>query len=97
MAVGDLKKMQTFYAPKVTLKAGSELLKTRWALSPKADRKQDLTIERDKLLAGYERLIGGAGRERWISVFGKIDAKQITTVAAKEKDKPFAGVFSGPP
>jgi hypothetical protein len=95
LADGDLKEMKTFYAPKVTLKAGSELLKSRWALSPKADRKKDLTIERDKLLAGYERLIGGVGHERWSSVFGKIDAKQITTAVAKGKDKPFTGVLSG--
>ena len=95
LAGGDLKAMQTFYAPKVTLKAGSELLKPRWALNLKADRKTDLTIERDELLAGYERLIGGTGRERWSSVFGKIDAKQITTAVAKGKDKPFTGVLSG--
>ena len=95
LADGNLKAMRTFYAPKVTLKAGSELLKSRWALSPKADRKKDLTIERDKLLAGYERLIGGVGHERWSSVFGKIDAKQITTAVGKGKDKPFTGVLSG--
>ena len=95
LAAGDVKAMGAFYAPKVTLKAGSELLKPRWALSPNSDRSKDLTVERDKLLAGYERLIGGAGRERWVGVFGKIDAKQITTAAAKEKDKPFTGVLPG--
>jgi len=95
LAAGDLKAMQTFYAHQVTLKAGSELLKARWALSPKADRKKDLIIERDKLLAGYERLIGGAGRERWSSLFGKIDTKRITTVLATHKDQPFRGVRQG--
>ncbi len=95
LAGGDLKALGAFYAPTVTLKAGSELLKPRWALSPNPDRSKDLTVERDKLLAGYERLIGDVGRERWIGVFGKIDAQQITTVAAKEKDKPFTGVRSG--
>jgi hypothetical protein len=95
LAGGNLKAMRTFYAPQVTLKAGSELLKSRWALSPKADRKKDLIVERDKLLAGYERLIDSAGRKRWSSVFGKIDAKRITTVAATDKDKPFTGVRPG--
>ena len=92
LAEGDLKAAQTFYAPKVTLKAGSELLKSRWALDPKADRKQHLTLERDELLTGYEKLIGGAGREWWNAVFGRIAAEQITTVAAEELDKPFTGV-----
>ncbi|MBT4867606.1 MAG: hypothetical protein HON53_21095 [Planctomycetaceae bacterium] len=95
LAQGDVMAMKEFYAEKVTLKAGSELLKPRWALSPKADRKKDLAIERDKLLAGYERLIGGAGRERWRGAFGKIDAKKITTAVAKGKDKPLIGVLSG--
>ena len=95
LANGNLKAMRTFYAREVTLKAGSELLKPRWGLCPKADRKKDLKIECDKLLAGYERLIGGAGRQRWGSEFGKIDDKQITIVKAKEKDTPFAGVLLG--
>jgi hypothetical protein len=95
LATGNLKAMRTFYAPEVTLKAGSELLKPRWELSPKADRRKDLKIERDKLLAGYERLIGGAGRQRWGNVFGKIEDKQITTTTAKTKDVPFDGVLSG--
>jgi hypothetical protein len=89
---GDMKSLRTYYASKVTLKAGSELLKSRWQLDPKADRKQDLIAGRDKLLAGYERLIGRAGRERWSAVFGRIDAEQIIVVSAKDKDKPFTCV-----
>jgi hypothetical protein len=50
LARGDVKKMKKFYAETVTLKAGSELLKSRWDLCPQADRRADLTIERDKLL-----------------------------------------------
>jgi hypothetical protein len=95
LASGNLKAMKTFYAPQVTLKAGSELLKSRWALSPKVDRKKGLIVERDKLLAGYERLIDSAGRKRWRSVFDKIDSKRITTVAATDRDKPFTGVRPG--
>ena len=95
LADGDLKGLRTLYASKVTLKAGSELLKARWELDPKADRRHDLTIERGKLLAGYERLINGAGRDKWSKVFGGIAAERITTVRAMDNDKPFAGVQTG--
>ncbi|MDG1895712.1 MAG: hypothetical protein P8J37_12470 [Fuerstiella sp.] len=71
------------------------MLKPRWALDPDADRQKDLTVEREKLLVGYERLIAGAGRERWKALFSRIDAEQITSVAAKEKDNPFTCVQPG--
>ena len=95
LAGGDVKTLRTFYAPRVTVKAGSELLKPRWELDPKADRKHDLTVERGKLLTGYERLISSAGREKWSKVFGGIAAERITTVSVMDDDKPFPGGRAG--
>jgi hypothetical protein len=76
LAEGDTKAMKDFYAEKVVLLPGSELLKPRWELPGKPDRDKGLLIARDELLAGY-RMIARLGKEKWSKVFKQVPAEKI--------------------
>jgi hypothetical protein len=88
--------LKDYYASKVLVRGGSELLRTKWGLNPGGDGSNDLELDRDKLLDGYARLIAGAGN-RWGKVWTRIlDEKgRIAISKAKEDDAPFAGVRKG--
>ena len=86
--------MKTYYASKVLLKAGSELLKKEWGLKG-ADRSKDLLVGRDELIHGYERLIGKVGREKWAAIFGKVSEDSLTTEIAVQANTPFEGIRKG--
>lgn len=95
LAKGDTDALKTFYAPKIVLKAGSELLKPRWGLTKQADRSKDLLVDRDDLLRGYGRMINGIGKEKWSQVFARIKKDKIHVSTAGKNDQPFAGIKLG--
>lgn len=95
LAKADLNAAKEFYAPKVLLKAGSELLKPQWEIPGAADRSKDLLLERDHLIAGYRRMIEKIGRDRWTGIFSKIDARKIGFSVCEKADRPFSGVRRG--
>lgn len=87
LAKADTKTMQEFYAPKVVLKKGSELLKKQWGLKGGGERDKDLSLEREELIAGYQRMMQKIGKERWSKLFGEIDAEKINFTFAKQSDR----------
>ena len=95
LAKGDTEALNSFYAPKVVLKAGSELLKQRWGLSKDADRSKGLLVSREDLLRGYDRMIDSIGKEKWSQVFTRIEMDKIHVSAAGKDDQPVAGVKRG--
>lgn len=95
LAKADLNAAKEFYAPKVLLKAGSELLKPQWEIPGAADRGKDLLVERGQLIAGYRRMIERIGKDKWIGIFSKIDARKISFTVCEKADRPFAGVRKG--
>jgi hypothetical protein len=92
---GDTEAMRAFYAPKVLLKAGSELLKPQWKLAEDADRSKDMLVDRDRLLAGYEAMIKRIGKDVWTQAFGRIPPENVVVVTADGDDNPLAGVQRG--
>jgi hypothetical protein len=93
---GDTKELKEYYAPKVLVKAGSELLRVQWGLNPDGDPKKDLELDRDKLLSGYRSLIAKAGN-KWTEAWARVlkEESRITFSKAKEADAPFGGVKKG--
>ncbi|MGY8769941.1 MAG: hypothetical protein ACKVH8_16105 [Pirellulales bacterium] len=91
LAEGNVPELKKYYAEKVILKAGSELLKSRWELSPKADRLVDLSIDRDLLLSGYQKLIDAAGQERWTNLTSSIKLEKIRVSSVTKDGMPFEG------
>ena len=95
VAKGDTDAMQAFYAPKVLLKAGSELLKPQWELAEDVDRSKDLLVDRDRLLRGYSAMIDKIGKDAWTRVFGRIPKESVRVATADRDDHPLAGVQRG--
>lgn len=86
VARADTKAMQVFYAEKVTLKAGSELLKKQWEIPGAGDRGKDLLVDREDLIAAYRRMIEKLGKDRWTAIFSKIDLERVEFRFAKTAD-----------
>ena len=95
LAKADLDAAKEFYAPKVLLKAGSELLKPQWEIPGGGDHSKDLLVERGQLIAGYRRMIEKIGRDKWTGIFSKIDARKIGFSVCEKPDRPFSGVRKG--
>ena len=95
MGAAEAEKLSDFYASRVVLKAGSELLKPEWQLVPAGRRDQDQSVERDALLKGYRRLFDKAGKDRWTSVFAKIRPDKIAILKAAKADEFLRGVRAG--
>ena len=84
LAGGDVETIKPFYAPKILLKAGSELLKPRWGVAD--DRSKDALVDRDDLLGGYTKMIDEIGREKWTGIFSKIGDDKIQVSTADKDD-----------
>lgn len=69
LAKGDTLALKTFYASRIVLKAGSELLKPKYAITKDADRSKDLLVSRGDLLQAYGRMIDGVGKENVVRSF----------------------------
>ncbi|KKL93075.1 hypothetical protein LCGC14_1878340, partial [marine sediment metagenome] len=92
LAKGDTDAMEGYYAAKVTLKAGSELLRMDSVYS--GEEGKDAVVVREKLIAGYRKLIGAAGKGGWAE---RQSSLSVTAPGAREflvADKPDA-VISG--
>lgn len=86
LAKGDTDAMKSYYAPKVTLKAGSELLKKRWGSM--GDRSKDAVVERAKLIDGYKSMIADIGRQRWSEGLSAIPVTSPSAIKFAVADKP---------
>ena len=92
---GDTAALKDFYAPKVILKAGSELLKPSWGLPGTGGRNKDALVARDDLASGYERLVAGIGREKWKGIFASFRKDRVAVSVATRADELVKGVRKG--
>lgn len=95
LSAGEAAQLKDFYAPEVTLKTGSELLKPQWSVVPNADRQKDTQVPRKDLLAGYAAMIEKIGKEKWAAIFAKFGPDNLRIAQAKQRDLPFAGIQAG--
>lgn len=104
LAKADPAAMKDFYAEKVLVMRGSELLKPEWGLPGGGQRDKDLLVARDDLVAGYGRMFEKFGRERWAGIFTKIPPGKLLVEPLDMKDAPPGAskgaisltVFTGP-
>jgi len=89
VAKADTEQMARLYAPKVLVKAGSELLKKQWGINDSGDRDKDLALQRDQLLKGYAVMIEKVGAEKWTRIFSEIKPEAIHISAVEADGKPF--------
>src|SRR5262245_13575104 len=66
----DTKQQSEFYAPKVLVLGGSELLKPMWGVAD-GDPRKDTEIDRGKLVEGYAKLKAKVGA-KWVAVWAGI-------------------------
>ena len=95
LASGDTVALKDFYASKVIVKAGSELLKPRWGLPGTDGRDKDTLVAGDDLVAGYERLIAGMGRDKWKGIFAKFTKDRVGVSVAARANMLVKGVRKG--
>jgi len=94
VAAADAAAMKKLYAPQVTVKRGSELLKAKYGLG--ADRGSDAVVASDKLVAAYGAIFGNAdAKAKWISIFKKFTGDKITIAPADKDNSPFTGANRG--
>jgi len=84
-----LDALKSFYARKVTLRAGSELLKRAHGLTEQGRRK-DLAVSRDRLIAAYKKLIDRVGKEKWKKVLARVKEDKITYLLATKRVRPMS-------
>ncbi len=95
LAAADTKAMKKFYAQRVTMLPGCELLKKEWGINPGGNRGISLEIDRDKLLDAYDRMIGRLGSGKWIKALGNIGKDKITFTAIVREDQVLKGLRKG--
>lgn len=93
---GDPDEMGKHYAPRVTLKAGSELLKSEYTINATGDRGKDLTVDRKTVLRGYRVMFGRVGKEKWIESGQKLRTVQLSFISAADNNRYFA-LFNASP
>lgn len=76
MASGDTDRLAKHYSAEVFVVSGSELLKPEWDVGD-ADkgRSESQTIERGKLMEGYQAMIQRAGKEKWTALWNSPSRK----------------------
>ncbi|MBX9790455.1 MAG: hypothetical protein K2Y37_16165 [Pirellulales bacterium] len=87
---GDAAAMARHYAPQVTLKAGSELLKADYGVNASGDRGKDLVVDRRDLQRGYEQMFKRVGREKWVASSQRLRDVKLTYISAADANKYFA-------
>ena len=86
---GDSATMGKCYAPRVTLKAGSELLKSEYGLNITGERKQDLDFDRDSLVKAYRALFQRTGKAKWAERGKRLRECEMAFITAADGNKLF--------
>lgn len=94
-STADLTLAQKSYADTVTLKSHHNLMKKEYGLVDKDGWSDDLTTSREKVFAGYEKMLKDIGKDKWVKAFSKIPAEKIDIAQAGENDKPFLETKKG--
>ena len=80
LAAADVAQLEAFWAPRVELRAGSELLAARWGAS--GNRSVDEDVPRAELARRYRLLIADVGRERWTAELGPAASRERLEIEA---------------
>lgn len=86
---GDAAAMGQCYAPRVTLKAGSELLKSEYGLNVTGNRKQDLDFDREQIVKGYKALFERTGKTKWAEQGKRLRDCRMTYITSADNNKYF--------
>ena len=81
---------------RVTLKAGSELLKAEYTINDSGERGSDLTVDRKTVIRGYRVMFGKVGKAKWIESGKKLRNVQLSFISAADKNKYFAMFKASP-
>lgn len=87
---GNADEMGKHYAHRVTLKAGSELLKSEYAINESGQRDKDLAVDRKQVIHGYRTMFNKVGKAKWIESGKKLRNAQVTCISAADNNKYFA-------
>lgn len=82
LAGARFDELTRYYAKKVRLRRGSELLGTRFGISPHGRRKA-VVVSRDKLIEAYKKLTNGVTR-RWTKHLSRVKPDKFTFIRTKE-------------
>ena len=94
VAAADAAGMKKLYAPQVTVKRGSELLKAKYGMG--VDRGSDAVVTSDKLVAAYGGIFGNAdAKAKWRRIFKTFTGDKITITGANKDNSQFAGAKPG--
>ena len=94
--MADADEMGRHYAPRVTLKAGSELLKPEYTINDGGQRANDLTVDRKTVIRGYRVMFGKVGKDKWIESAKKLHNVQLSYISASDNNKYFAMFKASP-
>lgn len=87
---GDSDTMGKHYAPQVTLKAGSELLKPDYTVNDGGDRARDLTTDAKTVVRGYQIMFQRVGKQKWKESGQKLRKVQMSFISAADNSRYFA-------
>lgn len=86
----DPDGMGKHYGNRVTLKAGSELLKPEYTINDNGDRNHDVAVDRKQAIRGYQVMFQRAGKQKWIESGQRLRNAQMTFISASDGNKYFA-------
>lgn len=94
-AGADLDAAGKHYADNVTLKPFCNLMKKEFGVVDKDGVNQDVTVPRQKVIAGYGRMIAALGKDKWMKALGGIAADKIAIRQVDRDGEPFAEARKG--
>lgn len=86
----NAEEMGQHYAPRVTIKAGSELLKRDYALSPAGERNKDLVTDRRAVIRAYQTMFERVGKAQWTDSSQKLRQVELSFISAADNNRYFA-------
>jgi hypothetical protein len=86
---GNAAAMGKCYAPRVTLKSGSELLKSEYGLNVSGNRKQDLDFDREQIARAYRVLFERIGKTKWADHGKRLRDCRMTYITQADNSKHF--------
>lgn len=87
---GNADEMGKHYAPHITLKAGSELLKPDYGLNDSGDRSRDLIVDQKSIVRGYHVMFQRVGKQKWKESGQKLRNVQLSFISAADQNRYFA-------
>lgn len=87
---GNADEMGKHYAPHVTIKAGSELLKPDYSINDSGDRTRDRIVDAKSVVRGYHVMFQRVGKQKWKESGHKLRKVQMSFISAADNNRYFA-------